>query len=100
ASRLTSGTASAGAGGMPGSGIGDPLQAAASAEGMSDNGAISSTSLGRGPQPPSAAVVRLRDVARVEMGALNYNQACYFDGRPAVGLSVYQLPGTNALDVA
>ena len=34
------------------------------------------------------------------MGALNYNMFCTFDGQPAVGLSVYQLPGTNALDVA
>ena len=32
--------------------------------------------------------------------AQNYNQSCIFDGRPSVGLSVYQLPGTNALDVA
>jgi multidrug efflux pump subunit AcrB len=94
------GNGSAGADGMPGAGNQDPLSAAASAAGMMENGAFSATSLGRGPQPPSAAVVRLRDVARVEMGALNYNQACYFDGLPAVGLSVYQLPGTNALDVA
>ena len=49
---------------------------------------------------PSDAVVRLRDVARVEMGAQNYNQSCTFDGHPSVGLSIYQLPGTNALDVA
>ena len=34
------------------------------------------------------------------MGALNYNMTCTFDGQPAVGLSIYQLPGTNALDVA
>jgi multidrug efflux pump len=65
-----------------------------------DNGVLSSTSLGRGPQPPTTAIVRLGEVARVEMGALNYNQAVYFDGRPSVGLAVYQLPGTNALDVA
>ena len=45
---------------------------------------------------PSDAVVRLRDVARVEMGAQNYNQSCTFDGHPSVGLSIYQLPGTNA----
>jgi multidrug efflux pump len=65
-----------------------------------DNGVLSATTLGRGPGPPDAAIVRLGDVARVEMGALNYNQAVYFDGRPSVGLAVYQLPGTNALDVA
>ncbi len=39
-------------------------------------------------------------MARVELGAQNYTQSCTFDGRPSVGLSVYQLPGTNALDVA
>ena len=39
-------------------------------------------------------------MARVELGAQNYNQSCTFDGSPSVGLGVYQLPGTNALDVA
>jgi multidrug efflux pump len=63
------------------------------------NGQLSATTSG-GTQPPTTAIVRLRDVARVEMGALNYSQAVYFDGLPSVGLSVYQLPGTNALDVA
>ncbi len=53
-----------------------------------------------GPRAPAASIVRLRDVARVELGALNYNNACTFDGRPSVGLGVHQLPGTNALDVA
>src|SRR5581483_3050633 len=62
--------------------------------------AVSGATAGRGPGRPSPAVVRLRDVARVEMGAQNYNMAATFDGRPTVGLAVYQLPGTNALDVA
>ena len=44
--------------------------------------------------------VRLRDVANIELGALVYNQSCTFDGRPSVALSIYQLPGSNALDVA
>jgi len=65
----------------------------------SENGQLSSTTSGR-PQQPTTAIVRLRDVARVERGALNYSQAVFFDGRPSVGLAVYQLPGTNALDVA
>ena len=55
---------------------------------------------GQGPGRQSAAIVRLKDVARVDLGAQNYNQACTFDGHQAVGMSVYQLPGTNALDVA
>src|SRR5262249_40264723 len=49
---------------------------------------------------PAPGIVRLRDVARVEMGAQNYNQSATFDGKPSVGLGVYQLPGTNALEVA
>src|SRR5262249_39058847 len=49
---------------------------------------------------PTQGIVRLRDVARVELGAQNYNLSCRFDGRPSVGLAIYQLPGTNALDVA
>jgi multidrug efflux pump len=52
------------------------------------------------PGQPSVAIVRLKDVARVEMAAQNYNQSCLFDGKPAVGLAVFQLPGTNALEVA
>jgi multidrug efflux pump len=39
-------------------------------------------------------------VARVELGDQNYNLACLFDGHPSVGLAIFQLPGTNALDVA
>src|SRR5271168_1714148 len=48
----------------------------------------------------STPLVRLRDVARVELGAQNYNLSCTFDGKPSVGLAIFQLPGTNALDVA
>ena len=63
--------------------------------GMMGGGATPSLTPGRS----SSAVVRLRDVARIELGAQNYNQSCTFDGKPSVGLGIYQLPGTNALDV-
>ncbi len=66
---------------------------------MSDAGAGGGASP-QGPGQPSVAIVRLKDVARLEMGASNYNQSCVFDGKPSVGLAVFQLPGTNALDVA
>jgi multidrug efflux pump len=62
--------------------------------------ALSGANLARGPGRASAGIVRLRDVARMELGAQNYNQSCTFDGQPSVGLGVYQLPTTNALDVA
>ena len=45
-------------------------------------------------------VVRLRDVARIELGAQAYDQVCTLDGGPSVALSIYQLPGSNALQVA
>ncbi len=45
-------------------------------------------------------IVRLGDVADVELGAMSYDQTCTLDGQPSVALSVYQLPGSNALQVA
>ncbi|HTQ37600.1 MAG TPA: efflux RND transporter permease subunit [Pirellulales bacterium] len=73
-------------------------------EGISINSAAGAGAAGgaspAGPGQPSIAIVRVRDVGRVELGAQNYNQSCLFDGQPSVGLAVYQLPGTNALDVA
>ncbi len=45
-------------------------------------------------------LVYLKDVANIELGAQSYDQTCTMDGRPSVALSVYQLPGSNALDVA
>jgi multidrug efflux pump len=61
-----------------------------------------------GPVAQSTGIVRLRDVVsrdkdgtpRVERGSQQYDQTCTLDGKPSVGLSIYQLPGTNALDVA
>jgi len=52
------------------------------------------------PSRPTAGIVHLRDIARVEMGAASYTQAQTFDGFQSVGIAVFQLPGTNALDVA
>ena len=43
----------------------------------------------------STPVVRIRDVARVELGAQQYDQICRLDGQPSVGLAVFQLPGST-----
>ena len=45
-------------------------------------------------------VIRVKDVARVELGAQTYDQWCEIGGQPAASLLVYQLPGANALRVA
>lgn len=49
---------------------------------------------------PDGSVVRLKDVARVELGAENYGWFGQLNGKPAALLAVYQLPDANALDVA
>ncbi|MCO4053148.1 MAG: multidrug efflux RND transporter permease subunit [Bosea sp.] len=45
-------------------------------------------------------ILRLRDVARVEIGARSYSTNSYLDGLPSVGIAVQQRPGTNALTAA
>ncbi len=45
-------------------------------------------------------VTRVRDVGRVEMGAKSYNMFFQTNGQEAAGISVYPLPGANALEVA
>ena len=49
---------------------------------------------------PDGSVVRLGDVARIELGALNYAQIGRVNGRPGCALGIYQTPGSNALAVA
>ena len=49
---------------------------------------------------PDGSVVRLRDVARIELGALNYQQVARVDGQPGCLIAVFQTPGANALAVA
>jgi multidrug efflux pump len=48
----------------------------------------------------STGIVRLRDVAKVTLGSQQYNQTCALDGKPSVALSIFQLPGSNALNTA
>ncbi len=45
-------------------------------------------------------VTRLKDVARIELGARDYGTGSYLDGRPAVGMGIFQRPGSNALETA
>jgi HAE1 family hydrophobic/amphiphilic exporter-1 len=47
---------------------------------------------------PDGSVVRLKDVARVELGAQLYNVVGRLNGKPSAVLAIYQLPDSNALD--
>ncbi len=51
-------------------------------------------------QNPDGSTVRLKDVSRIELGSLVYQQIGRFNGKPAVIIAVYQAPGSNALAVA
>jgi hydrophobe/amphiphile efflux-1 (HAE1) family protein len=47
----------------------------------------------------AGSVVRLRDVARVELGALQYASTAFFGEDPTVVLAIFQMPGSNAIDL-
>src|SRR5215203_1711322 len=49
---------------------------------------------------PDGRLVRVQDVARVELGAQDYFTNSYLNGKPAVALAIFQRPGTNALQAA
>ncbi len=49
---------------------------------------------------PDGSTIRLKDIARIELGTQNYNQRGRLSGRPAAVVTVNQLPGANALAVA
>jgi hydrophobe/amphiphile efflux-1 (HAE1) family protein len=49
---------------------------------------------------PDGSQVRIKDVARVELGTQTYNAASRLNAGPAAILSIYQLPGANGLEVA
>ncbi len=48
---------------------------------------------------PDGSQVRLKDVSRIELGALNYQQDGRYNGRPGGVIAVFQTPGSNALKV-
>src|SRR5262245_13412580 len=49
---------------------------------------------------PDQGIVRVRDVARVELGAQDYTILGRLNGRPSAIIAVYQLPGSNAVQAA
>ncbi len=47
---------------------------------------------------PDGSLIRLKDVARIELGAQVYNVQGRYNGRAAANIAIYQLPGSNGLD--
>ncbi|MBX7246473.1 MAG: multidrug efflux RND transporter permease subunit [Candidatus Sumerlaeaceae bacterium] len=48
----------------------------------------------------NGGIVRLKDVARIELGSQSYSMNARLNGKPAAIIALYQLPGSNALDAA
>jgi HAE1 family hydrophobic/amphiphilic exporter-1 len=51
-------------------------------------------------ETPDGGIVRVKDVARAELGAQDYSIIGRLNGKPGAILAVYQLPGTNAVQAA
>ena len=51
-------------------------------------------------QNADGSSIRVKDVARVELGTASYGQYGSFNGKPAAIVAAFQMPGSNALDVA
>jgi hydrophobic/amphiphilic exporter-1 (mainly G- bacteria), HAE1 family len=49
---------------------------------------------------PDGGIVRVKDVARVELGAQDYTVSSHLNGKPSAIVAVYQLPGSNAVQAA
>src|SRR5439155_20742251 len=49
---------------------------------------------------PDGSLVRLKDVARIELGAQSYTQQAFTNGAPSAAILLYQNPGSNALQAA
>jgi len=49
---------------------------------------------------PDGAIVRLKDVGRIELGAQTYEMTSRLNGKPAALVALYQLPGSNAIQAA
>src|SRR6201997_4808046 len=51
-------------------------------------------------ETPDGGIVRVRDVARIELGSQDYSLSGRFNGKPSAIVAVYQLPGSNAVSAA
>jgi HAE1 family hydrophobic/amphiphilic exporter-1 len=49
---------------------------------------------------PGGAIVRVRDVARIELGSQNYDMMARLNGKPCALIALYQLPNSNAVEAA
>ncbi len=61
---------------------------------------VRATGSAGGPQAGAVGILRLKDIARIELGALNYDTSNTLDGNQTIGMATFLQPGANALEVA
>jgi Cu/Ag efflux pump CusA len=84
--------------GAPPSVPGLDLQLSINAQGrLQDEEEFGNIIVGSGP---NGEITRLRDIARIELGAANYSLRSLLDNKTAVGVGIFQAPGSNALEVS
>ena len=86
--------------GAPPAPAGAPFQYTVNVEGRLSDPAQFGAIIVKVAKGTNGRVTRVRDVARVELGAQTYGQAFTVDGTPAAGIGIFQAPGANALQVA
>src|SRR4051794_10162867 len=85
-----------------------PATGGSDSSGSTPGSGTSATTATSNASAPDTGIVRLRDVVtrmsdgtpKIELGSQQYEQSCTLNGQPSVALSIYQLPGSNALDTA
>ncbi len=91
---------SAGQIGMPPAGDGQGFQYTLNISGQMDDAAEFEDIVVKASSANGGRIVRLKDVARVELGSNSYGQVFRLNDAPATALAISQLPGANALDVS
>ena len=76
------------------------LQLSVNAQGRLQNEEDFGDIIVKGAEGGSTQVVRLRDVARLELGAADYSLRSLLDNQQAVGIGVFQSPGSNSLEIS
>ncbi len=86
--------------GMPPAPAGQDFQYTVNVEGRLTDPAEFGNIIVKTDSANGGQITRVKDIARVELGAQTYSQAFTLNGRPTAGIAIYQLPDANALNVA
>lgn len=91
---------SAGQIGMPPTASGQPLQLTINVDSRFQRPEDVSSIVIRAGDGAGSPLIRVGDVARVELGAISYGQTFKYDGKPAAGIAIFETPGANSLETA